>query len=226
MRTDPRFQKWCDWLKTITDDVQTLYLSRGIFTGVIDIVKKNDRIDKRSMFFGFFINVYVDSVVMGIRRQLKAKQDGSISLAKLLTEIAENPELITRSDYYELFDKPVFLPEVINMMEGFNQFAEPTSDYIDSELVKRDLQSLKEICAAAEEYADRRIAHWDRKAPSLDLTLEDIFKALDSLGGMVQRYYVLFFAASLKIEPVPQYPIFHIFEAPWLPPSSSPESEK
>jgi hypothetical protein len=103
MRTDPRFEKWCRWLNVITDDVYNLNVDRDIFKNVIDIVKGNERIDKNSAFFGFFIKTYVYSVVMGIRRQLKTDND-SISLFGLLTEIAEHPELITRSHFYSLYD--------------------------------------------------------------------------------------------------------------------------
>ena len=78
---------------------------------------------------------------------------------------------------------------------------------------------------AAEEYADHCVAHWDKKAPSLDLTIEDTFKSLDNLGDLVQRYYGLFFASNLKLEPIPQSPIFDIFQEPWLVPLSSPDSE-
>jgi hypothetical protein len=175
------------------------------------------------MFFDFFINSYVDSVVMGIRRQLKANDD-SISLAKLLKEIAENPESITRSDYHALFND-FNSPQKISLMEAeFNHFAEPMSPHIDGERVKRDLQSLKDICVAVEEYADRRVAHWDKKAPSLDFTLDDIFIALNSLGDLVKRYYSLFFASIVDMRPHPQYSIFHVFREPWIP-SASPESK-
>lgn len=48
MRTDPRFQKWCRWVDIISLDVQDLYVDRDIFTSVMEIVQKNDQIDKRS----------------------------------------------------------------------------------------------------------------------------------------------------------------------------------
>jgi AbiU2 len=224
MQTDPRLQKWCSWLQVITGDVQTLYLFRDIFNGTIDIVKSNDQIDKSSIFFGFFFNTYIDSVVMGIRRQTKANNDDSISLAKLLKEMTKNPESITRSYFYSLHhsSNPV---RMINMQIGFNQFAKPDSSYIDSELVEQDLHRLKDTCKSVEAYADQRVAHWDKKTMPFDLTLEDIFKALDILGDLVKRYNLLFFATNLKIEPVTG-PVFHIFKIPWLISNSLPNSEK
>ena len=182
----------------------------------MDIVKKNEHLDKRSMFFGFFISTYGDSLVMGIRRQVKETNDDSISLAKLLSEISENPELITRSDFYELYqDADPFL-KALHMQKSFDEFADPNSSFINGERVRSDLRKLKEICLKAENYADKKVAHWDKTEPSLDFTLEDIFKALDYLGELIQRYSVLLFAINLDLHPHPQYPVFHIFQEPWI----------
>lgn len=226
MRTDPRFQKWFRWLDVIRDDVQTLYFYRYIFQEVVEIMNKNEQLDKQSPFFGFFVRIYGDSVVMGIRRQLKA-QDDSISLARLLTEVAASPELVTRSDFYEIhknYSSP--LVDCIRR-DTFDRFATPDSPHIDSARVKEDLQLLKDSCATAEEYADRRIAHWDRREPSLNLTFDSISKALDLLGDLVRRYYLLFFATDLTVLPISEYPIFDIFQEPWsatLPSSNNHES--
>ena len=101
------------------------------------------------------------------------------------------------------------------MKNSFNEFAELTSPHIDSERVKHDIESLKNICNAVEDYADKRIAHWDRKQP-LNLTLEEIFTALDSLIELVKRYQFLFFASKLDMSYYPQLPIYHIFKEPWI----------
>jgi hypothetical protein len=224
MRTDPRLQKWCNWLKIICDNVQILFLNRDIFSSTIDIIRKNELIDKSSMYFGFYVNMYIDSMVMGIRRQLKT-DDESISLAKLLKEIANSPETITRSDFQEHYkDFHSHLRELY-IQQDFDQFANPEASYINAECVNNDLQVLKETCTGVEQYADRRIAHWDKRKPVLDFSEDVVNKALDTVGELMKRYYLLLFAANLELHPVPQYPIFHIFEVPWIKPSDS-EIEK
>ncbi len=213
MRRDQRFQKWCKWLNTIEEDVSRLYFARDVFTKILDIADNNERIDKKSLFFPFFNKIYADSVVMGIRRQLKKDKD-SISLVKLLYELSEHPELVTRSDFYELYQtarSPLHHAEKI-----FNRFCEPNAVHINKTSVEDDIKELKELCKIAEEHADRRIAHWDKRPPAAELNLEDMYISVDMLGKLVQRYYLLFFATEVKLHPIPQYPIYHIFEEPWL----------
>jgi hypothetical protein len=214
MRSNPQFKKWCDWLNTIRDDVQTLYFYRYIFQGVVDIVSGNEQLDTQSPFFGFLERIYGDSVVMGIRRQLKV-HDNSISLAILLIEVAAKSELVTRSDFFEVF-KDYGSPRIDQIRhETFNRFALPGSPHIDPVRIEADLQLLKERCEAAEDYADRRIAHWDRRQPGFSLTFDDVSKAIDTLGELVRRYYLLFFAADLKLLPFSEHRVFDVFNEPW-----------
>jgi hypothetical protein len=223
MNTDPRLQKWRGWIKIICDDVQTLYLNRDIFSGTIDIIKKNELIDKRSMYFGFYINMYFDSMAMGIRRQIKT-DDESISLAKLLKEIAQFPGTITRADYREHYKDLNSPMRELYIQQDFDQFANPEMPYVDREQVNNDLQILKDTCAGVEQYADRRIAHRDKREPVLDFSQDIVNKSLDTIGDLVKRYYLLLLAGDVELHPFPQYPIFHIFEMPWIQPNH-PETE-
>lgn len=182
MRDDPTFQKWCDWLKVIEQEVSTLFAHHDIFGTTIEIVQNNQAIDKASPFWGYFIRTYADAMVMGIRRQCKDRKD-SISLARLLREIAASPKLVQRSDFESLFREPDPLGIYTRLkQEAFDTYAKPGSPYIDSARVINDLHSLKHTCKAIEEYADRRVAHWDQKDPSFDLSLDTISAALNGLG--------------------------------------------
>ncbi len=233
-------------MKTITRDVQMLYYSRDIFLRVNQIAEENDRIDKRSLFFGFFASVYIDSVVMGIRRQLKGapkttpkscpqcghavpskrkgRSDKSVSLARLLDEIVENPKLITYADFKELYRNlsPLVRVREARAQEDFSRFADPDDpDHIDVSHVRADVQALKDACAKAETYADKRVAHWDEGTPVDDLRWDDVFKPLDVLGDLVKTYNLLLLGLDVEIHPKPQYPIYHIFEEPWVDPPGS-----
>jgi hypothetical protein len=221
MRADPMFEKWCRWLKTVSDDLHHTYFYRDIFLGTIRLVEQNPRIDRRSFFFGFFQGIYVDSVVMAIRRQVKSQKD-SVSLAGLLTELAANPEPVTRAGFLELY-RPSNSQS--NGERDFATYAPVGASHIDAVRVIADLKALQMLAASAEEYADKRVAHWDKREPSSDLTTEVIFATLEELGRLVRKYYLLFFAADLVMSPVPQGPVFHVFEEPWLPRSPAGADE-
>lgn len=225
-----QFQKWQAWLDSINLQVQLLVVYRRIFTEVLEIVEGNSAVDKDNIYFGFVSNAYVDSVVMGIRRQLKTDKQ-SISVARLLKEIADNSQVITRS----LFERQYMAgasqalqesPGVRAAMEDvFAKYAARDSEFIDPNLVLEDISGLKSICQSAEDYADKRIAHWDMNHPMSNLTFDDINDALNQLCTIVQKYYLLLFGTHLFMTPALPHPISELFQTAWLNSDSRPSAK-
>lgn len=223
MKTDPRFKKWCVWLNTIENDVSMVLFYRRIFSETKDIIEKNERLDLSHPFFSMFSITYMDSSVMGIRRQLKVDGE-SISFAGLLTEIAANPELVTRSDHYELYNQYTdrFPQHIIDDVRrrNFDKFASPNSPTISEDMVRNDLDVLKDTCRDAEDFADSRVAHFDRRKPPVDLNLAIISAALDILEELTERYHLLFFGNEIILTPGLPRLISEVFTQPWVELSS------
>lgn len=149
---------------------------------------------------------------MAIRRQIKTNND-SISLSMLLKELIDNPTLVTRTEFVDLYGKGH------GRQFGerdFAAYAEDGQSHISASRVCQDLFNLLNLARNIEEHADRRIAHWDKREPLSELTPKIIFDALDELGNLTRKYYLLLFAADLELSPVPQEPVFHVFQEPWL----------
>ncbi|MGO8763236.1 MAG: hypothetical protein ACLP2P_08905 [Desulfobaccales bacterium] len=200
MRTDERFQKWSRWIETIMQDIQMVYFHRSMYDGLSELVEKYDQQDKETLFFAFLQNIFVDSLVMGIRRQIKAKDKNSISLAGLLGDIIKSPQLVTRKDYYDLWERHDPISHVF-MVQSFSQFVAQDASHIDASLVQNDLDALKNACKSAESIADRRVAHRDKRGLSTDITLQEMVKALDRVGEIARKYYLLFTAADIELYP-------------------------
>ena len=91
-----KLQKWERWVDAIHDDMVRSANSRHIYEKTQQIVLDNPTLaDGSTVFFNCLVKWYVDSAVMGLRRQVKIK-DESISLAGLLKDISENPHLLSR----------------------------------------------------------------------------------------------------------------------------------
>ena len=232
MTNSETLAKWRDWIERIRADVDTLYFDRCMFQNVVDIVNANKQLDTQSLFFGFFERIYGDSIVMGIRRQLKDDSD-SISLARLLREVKEQPNLVTRSDFYRTYsDRSTRVTESINrvamdhiMSETFDRFALSDSPHIDPARIERDIDKLKDACKEAELLADRYIAHWDRRrVPGFTVPFPNIYNAIDALGDMVKKYGLLFLGHELELCPSYDPSIFDIFNEPWSIPASVPHN--
>lgn len=215
MNANPLLEKLASWLRTITLQVQLLYLYRRIFTEVDEIVQQNPGLDHDHIYFGFLANTYVDSLVSGVRRQLKEK-DESISLTRFLRVLSQHPEIITREYFFAHYARGESSPAVRSVRDQqWARFAEPNAIHIDGRRIVADLENLKRIANKSEEYADKRIAHWDIKPPGTNLTLDEIYKSVDELGELVKTYDSLFFGSHLFVRPALPYPIAGLFDQPW-----------
>ena len=224
---DDRFNKWNKWIDMIRSEITRLSIDRNIFWEVQDIIKNNPKIQKPSSFYDFLRNTYATSALMGVRRQVKIDKD-SISFAKLLVEISDNPEILSRTRYFSHY-KGSSIEEIAKRLgitvekyrsQDFDQFAGKTGDHVDPELIKLDLEKLKLKAQKCEKYADQRVAHFDKKAISNIPTFTNLDKCIDFLEMLIKKYYLLFRAGSLNsILPVSQnrYDWKAIFKEAWIP---------
>lgn len=213
---DDRFNKWNKWIDVILSEITKLSIDRHIFWEVQDIINNNPKIQKPSSFYDFLRNIYGVSAVMGVRKQVKIDKD-SISLAKLLQEICETPKILSRARFFANFKGSTV--EKFNS-RNFDKFAGKTGDHVDPELIKLDLGELKSKAQECEKYADRRVAHFDKKAISNIPTFTDLDNCIDFLEKLMKKYYLLFRASSLtSILPVSQnkYDWKAIFKEVWIP---------
>lgn len=211
---DNRFNKWNKWLNVIYSEIRSLSVNRNIFWEVQHIIENNPKIQKPSSFYEFLGSTYTISALMGVRRQIKINKD-SISFARLLKEVCDIPEVLSRTRFIALY-KGSTVEQFAN--RHFDKFAGKTRSYIDPDFVKLDLVKLKEKAQKCEKYADQRVAHFDERAMNNIPIFSDLDDCIDFLEELMKKYYLLFRAASLtSILPVYQYDWKAIFREVWLP---------
>ena len=210
---DSRFDKWNKWLDSIYREITNLSRYRNIFWEVQGIIENNPRIQMQSSFYEFLGVSYVAFVLMGIRRQVKVHKD-SISFARLLKEICETPEVLSRSRFVSLYKGSIVERHAD---KDFDRFSGKVGSHVDPSIVKKDLESLKEKAKELETYADRRIAHLNNRKPKTIPKFKDVDDCIDFLEKLTKKYWLLFRAeAVLDILPTYQYDWKSIFKEPWL----------
>lgn len=213
MYKNSRFNKWDRWLGIIYKEITDLSVKRYIFWEVQEIIKSNPKIQKPSAFYEFLGNVYVASAVMAIRRQVKIGK-GSISFARLLQEICNTPEVLSRARYVALYKgsgSECFADR------DFDKFAGKGNEYVDHSLVELDLKELQKKANGCEKYADKRIAHFDKKMPKRIPTFSELDSCVDLLEVLIKKYYLLFRGGCLlSVLPTFQYDWKQIFHEPWI----------
>jgi hypothetical protein len=202
MNNDERYHKWQRWIISIMDDIQTVYFHRSMYDGLQVIVDKYEQRDKECLFFAFLQNIFIESLVMGVRRQIK-KNDDSISLARLLGELINNPEIVTRERFCALWQQTDSNKDYY-MARDFSVYAKYDAKHIDSSRIEEDYSELVRACDSAVHLADRRVAHKDKRGLEKDVTFEELLSALEIAGKIVKKYYFLFTAKDMELYLIPQ----------------------
>ena len=210
---DSKLKKWLRWLKVVHDDIQQLLIKRNIFWELQDIIRTNAALHKPSSFYSYLGDTYVAYISIGIRRQIKI-DDQSISFARLLTELANTPAVLSRKYYVSLYKGST----VEQFADGdFDRFCGTDKTCISPNMVLADLDKLNRAALVVEDLTDKRIAHRDKRQPRAVPRFEQVDSCLDTLDKLYCKYHGVFHASAMgTLMPVYQYDWKQIFTVPWL----------
>ncbi|MDE0482396.1 MAG: hypothetical protein OXI67_07470 [Candidatus Poribacteria bacterium] len=134
----------------------------------------------------------------------------------MLKEIIETPHLLSRERFVSLF--PACIRDEANPIFD-EEFPGGCADHVDPIMVQHDLDDLKRHGARLEEFADRRVAHHDRRAPKIIPTYNELDAAIDYLKKLTRKYVLLFEARDLGDNLVARFIEDYweeIFSQPWI----------
>ncbi len=214
---NPKLTKWLRWLDVIKLEVQDLVIAKRTFHEVQALIRDNPLLHQPTSFYDFLARTYVSHVVSGVRRQIKCS-DQSISMAGLLEEMIEEPQILSRNYFVGLYNGS----GVESLADAdFNNFAAVGLPHIDPSLVSADLTQLREASQRCEDYADKRVAHRDKREPKELPTLNEVDSCIDLLDKLYVKYFLLFHAKSMEsLLPTRQYDWKAVFRVPWIAPDA------
>lgn len=200
-KPDPqRLAKWQRWRKQIESELIHLLGSRQIYKTYGEMVMNNEAVQKGGpLFHNWIVDNYVTFVAMSIRRQADTDDD-VVSLARLIADIRDNPESLTREGHvFRYKNMPLGLGPGI----GDQTFTENAGagEHIDPLFADKDLEKLKQASRKVNLLANRTIAHKSRKAVP-KLTFNDVDEAIEAIKEIAQKYILLLTAGHNVLEPV------------------------
>jgi hypothetical protein len=181
--------RWQDDVARIAGDVLAMHFYREIYRGVTQIAVDHGGAPS-SAFFSYLTDTYGQTQLVGIRRQADTRMD-TISIRRLLREIRKNPKQLTREWYSDMYGQE---PGMQARAEAtWNElFAGQIGEYLDPRLVRADLDDLISAAERAKHWADNRLAHHGReRVEEGPPTLDDIDRAIDTIGALFRRYNLL-----------------------------------
>jgi hypothetical protein len=205
--------KWTTWINRIEYQVKILMMYRAFNADYVAIVNANSSLSPNNHYLSYFRAIYHDGATMAIRRQAKSHRD-SVSLQRLMREIAEKPKLISRTWTRSFYRQPlpsgnIYDDERAQFLADntYKRFADESGEYLDVGLIEKDLETLKSRTASVVQLADRAIAHDDCGGVKLHapLTFNDLDAAIITLEEITRKYIVLLTGRSFSsLTPIDQ----------------------
>ncbi len=172
----------------------------------------------RAAFWDFYGENYAAAQAIAVRRQ--ADRDArTCSLARLIKEMQDDAELLTRDYYVGLLDERTDSDLLVKRANSdFDRLA-GSGDHLDPEIAARDFEVLQNDAHRLRVYVNEHVAH-DMAEPTVPEmpTYADLHAAIDSVGEIFKKYAVTLTGGWwATLEPAIQGDWKAIFRVPWLP---------
>jgi len=188
MTIDERRKRVIAWLEKTYEDYLVASVNHYIFWEVQKIIGKNPKFTQNPNDFNeWMLRVYTDSIALAVRRQVDKGKD-VISLRRLLEELRDYPEIVTRNYYLEICPPP----DRGFAEKRFNDLVGASESRLVKQQVEDEIQKLADISKLIHHYVDRISAHLDKrglteKVPSYD----ELEKCLIYFEKLIDRYHIL-----------------------------------
>jgi hypothetical protein len=206
---EDRLPSWIKLLDELDDEVTALFLNRDTWKGMVKIIQSNPAI-RPSHVFQVLATTYAASQAVAVRRLADpGRGQRVVSFVALLTSLKAAAGLITRDWWLSEVDDPI---ERWMIAKGFDeQFAGKAVTHLDAAIVQADLDELAHRVRVIRKYVDRNLAHKDPKPTKVIPTLADLDQAIDYIGDLFRKYYLL-------LKHGDRHPIGPVFAYDWVAP--------
>jgi hypothetical protein len=218
MIADERYERWVQQIDRITQETYWLHHHRQLFRGLAEITQAADPPLPSSVFFDAIGIWYVATQGTNVRRQLDRTR-GTVSLARLLDEVAHYPGVMTRQRHLDVWTDPEFVELAHANFDLFSGARE--RDGIDVALVRADLARLEQLGGVVQGYVNDAITHTADQTVHAVPTFDQLNAAIDAIGDLVKKYASFLKAVTLwQFEPIIQEDWRAPFRRAWIPPET------
>ncbi|MEW5813745.1 MAG: hypothetical protein AB1925_30350 [Actinomycetota bacterium] len=217
---DQLLAEWEDlWLKSLWEQILVLHHRRQIHDEFVALLDRQHHSD-----VGFLRDVvhrmYIESQASAIRR-LGDSDRRKLSLRRLIGQLEEHRTAFTRTVFVQRWmDRANQSGGVFESMAhaDFDQFTDqPGDEDLSCQLLQRDRNQLSDITKEVVDYANAVVAHASADPSGAAVTYAEFNAAIDLLGEMLKRYYLLINGGGLTTAtPTIQGDWIDVFRRPLL----------
>jgi hypothetical protein len=211
------YRRWRRWFDQIKHQIFDIHHRRQVYREVMAMVEANPALRVPSAFYSWMQGAYVNDMTMAVRR-LVDRDRRTISFARLMREIEDHPEVMTRVRFVARY--PPFLRK--NGQRDFERFASPTAKTIHRRFVQRHQRELLTAAERLKAFVDKHVAHKDRRPMRRLPTYAELDESIDVLGRLAKAYSLLLEQTALvEVVPVIQEDWKAPFRIPWIEPKTT-----
>jgi hypothetical protein len=200
------------WFEKVKNQILSIHHRRQVYREVMAMVDANPALQVPSAFYTWMRTVYVYDTTMAIRRLID-RDRRVVSFVKLMTEIADHPEVMTRRRFVARY--PDWLRTAGH--KDFERFASPAAQRVHRRIIGRHQRELVASARRLKRFVDKHVAHNDRRPMRRLPTYADLDHCVDLLGRLVKDYTLLLEQKGLTdVEPIIQYDWKAPFRVPWI----------
>jgi AbiU2 len=219
--SDQRIAKWTRWIDgPIRANVLATHRHRYAWREVAQIIQEHGQLPP-SFWWEFMADTYAVTQSVAIRRIADTHKDVA-SLGKLIEEIRDDAQRISRTFWLGLWSDPDHLPSAWIAEKGWtDQYAGQVGMHLDPAIPAADFDALRKAAAKVSGYVDRHVAHADASAVSAEVTVtfRELHEVIDVIGNLFGKYYNLLTAGVyVRLVPEIQGDWKAVFREPWIPP--------
>jgi hypothetical protein len=212
----PDRRKWTRWIDRISSEVVSSLVDREVYDQWSAVVRDNPKLDVNSRFMSFVWSSYFDKQVLVVRRQVQRNKQ-SISLVRLLHEVAEYGPHLTREAFVTSYTKPEFRDTWREGHRLFDTFAGRGGKHVSAVRVQADVARLVRLSRGLHYLSDKWLAHSDTRRRLPRLGFRQLDRSLDALYATWRRYHVLVRRGPINADPkfLAGSDWQRVFDIPW-----------
>lgn len=190
------------WLESLKHQIYALHHRRQIHDDFLQMLDAQHHPDT-DVFRDAFHGMYIESQVMAIRRQ--ADDDPrTLSLCRLMGQLFNHRREFTRSWYVARWmkgkdpnssDERERLEGRMHLKfanEAFDRFTDRVGEErLGGRRLQEDMKDLRKMTEDVVRYVNAHVAHVEAAPEDVSVTYDSFHRAVDHLGEMLKRYYLL-----------------------------------
>lgn len=190
------------WLDALKHQIYDMNHRRQVHDEFMVLLEQQDHPDT-DIFGECFHHMYIEAQVLAIRRQVD-NDPRTLSLRRLIGQLESHRRQFTRSWYIarwldgrdpsseDLHERELAKLHLELANGAFDQFTDgPGDEQLGCRRLQKDRERLLQMTEKVVAFANAVVGHTQKVPLDIEVTYNDFHQALEHLGEMLQRYYLL-----------------------------------